>query len=662
MLFDEKSIDSSKYVSKSTQTKAAVASKETLTDESLTISGKEDRSERQAAEKSTMSRKNSRVPPEALLEALSSQNSLKEQLKQALSLASTRSALILETETRLAEARGRIISLEKSLIDRETQLKAAKSTDKSISERKEDSILSITIASLQNLLLEKDTTLSKYQELLKAERQDRTKEVETQAKEIRNLKQNMENLEEELRKKKKETENLKEQSNATVSKLSLQDSVTTVKKKSSSESADESTSSEDKHQFSMHVLYKPDKRKRVEELEASVERMERQVREMSEREKIWEKNLVDLENENLKLKQQFQSTSAVVDEVNENINYRREIDRLQKLIEEKDCHIQDLTETLTHFHDDQRNFMADTDLQSTEQVTQLSVDLTRVEATNKVLKTQLDAVKRQLSNVTMRESQARELIRNLKSQLIRRPVISVKSERLMSSREDQLRKRNQQLEIEIDSLKDELKRQMTWNENRRAKSATDLGLWEKQKRWQETAEKLRDQLKIKEMEVERLQATLQSAKNSVTRLEREKHILEQRKAASNYCTSASCPNLHLVKATSESPESYIPSSATPDCGGVAAVNVLNESNRELVEALKSRVEAQQRRIAALELEGRGQNAMLAEIDKLTNSCMELQSQNVRLEARVLQLQLENTKLTEKPDGAVMQHQISHLEE
>lgn len=333
---------------------------------------------------------------------------------------------------------------------------------------------------------------------------------------------------------------------------------------------------------------------------------------------------------------------------------------MRKLIEEKDCHLQDLTDTLTNFHDDQRNFMNDTDLQSTEQVTQLSVDLTRAEATNKVLKTQLDAVRRQLSNVTLRESQARELIRSLKSQLIRRPVISVKSERLMSAREEQLRKRNQHLEMENEGVREELRRQMAWNETRRAKTASDLGLWEKQKRWQETAEKLREQLRIKEGEVEKLQATLLSAKNSVTRLEREKHILEQRK--SNYCTSASCPNLHLAKATSDSPESYMPSSATPDCGGIAAVNVLNESNRELVEALKSRVEAQQRRIAALELEGRGQHAMLGEIDKLTNSCMELQSQNVRLEAKVLQLQLENTKLSERPDSAVIQNQVKHLEE
>lgn len=661
MLFDNKNKDVSKHASKGTQTSSEKVSRETITDESLAAPDKKDHPKR--IEKSTSIHKTPHVESDAFVEALSTQNSLKVQLKQALSLASSRNVLLLETETRLAEARGRIQCLERSIIDRDAEIKAVKNSDKAINERKEDSILSITITSLQNLLIEKDTTLSKYQDLLRAERQSRSKEIEVQTKEIKRLKIEIDNLEDQIRKKEKEVESVKEQSSATTSAPKQSSTNIPLKKKSSSESADESTSSEDKIKFSPHIWSSSDKHKKMGELEAAVERMERQVLEMSDREKIWEKNLVDLENENAKLKQQLQSTSVAVDEVNENINNRREIDRLQKLVEEKDCHIQDLTETLTNFHDDQRNFMADTDLQSTEQVTQLSVDLTRFEATNKVLKTQLDAVKRQLSNVTLRESQARELIRNLKSQLIRRPVISVKTERLMSSREEQLRKRNQQLETEIESLKDELKRQMTWNENRRAKSASDLGLWEKQKRWQETAEKLRDQLKIKEVEIERLQATLQSAKTSVIRLEREKHILEQRKATSNYCTSASCPNLHLVKATSESPESYVQSSTTPDCaGGVAAVNVLNESNRELVEALKSRVEAQQRRIAALELEGRGQNAMLSEIDKLTNSTLELQSQNVRLEARVLQLQLENTKLSEKPDSALMQNQIAHLEE
>lgn len=95
---------------------------------------------------------------------------------------------------------------------------------------------------------------------------------------------------------------------------------------------------------------------------------------------------------------------------------------------------------------------------------------------------------------------------------------------------------------------------------------------------------------------------------------------------------------------------------------MAAVQVLNESNRELVEALKSRVEAQQRRIVALELEGKGSNALVTEIEKLQDANSNLQAQNVRLEAKILQFQLENDKLKQGNNSELMLKQIKHLEE
>lgn len=76
-------------------------------------------------------------------------------------LASTRSALLLETENRLVLAQSRIKTFERNLEDRDKQLKEERDrTAKLSSPRKDDNILSVTIASLQNLLLEKDTTLS----------------------------------------------------------------------------------------------------------------------------------------------------------------------------------------------------------------------------------------------------------------------------------------------------------------------------------------------------------------------------------------------------------------------------------------------------------------------------------------------------------------------
>ncbi|XP_063698238.1 centrosomal protein Cep290 [Culicoides brevitarsis] len=669
MLFTENRTSGGRFATKIIQTDRNSVDKSVGTDKtSHKSSEKQDDPERTPSEKASPMHVGRQIDSEKFAHAVSSQESLKTQLKQALNLASARSALLLETETRLAEAHGRVRSLEKSLEDKESQLKAAKDTkpDKTTNERKEDNILSITIASLQNLLLEKDTTLSRYRELLEAERHEHSKIHEEQLMEIKKLRFKVEEYEKEIKKR-------DEESKIEVKKAE-KDENRKKKKEITSSSDSEDHSSSKIGSVEKQNTESTKEKAQSKALEEEITKLHIQLQEVSDREKIWEKSLNEKESEIRKLREKLQTTHVEGVEITENLVNRRELEQLRALVDEKERHIQDLTETLSHFHDDQQKFMNDTDINATEEVTQLSLELNRAEASNRILKTQLDAIKRQLSNVTQRETQARDLIKNLKAQLIRRPVISIKSESLMSVREEQLRKRNQQLENELSDIKDELHRQRALNDNRRAKSASDLNLWDKQKRWQQTAEKLKEKLNERDAELDKLRATVTTAKNSIARLEREKHILEQRRA-NHYCNSASCPNLHIATGGnsndrsasaggkySESPESYVTSSVTPEHGGVASVQVLNESNRELVEALKSRVEAQQRRIVALELEGKGSNALVMEIEKLQDANSELQALNVRLEAKNLQFQLENDKLRQGNNSELMLKQIKHLED
>lgn len=51
-------------------------------------------------------------------------------------------------------------------------------------------------------------------------------------------------------------------------------------------------------------------------------------------------------------------------------------------------------------------------------------------------------------------------------------------------------------------------------------------MWEKQKRWQQQAEKLKEKFSSKCEEFDKLQQNLSSAKAIISRLERERHILE----------------------------------------------------------------------------------------------------------------------------------------
>lgn len=314
--------------------------------------------------------------------------------------------------------------------------------------------------------------------------------------------------------------------------------------------------------------------------------------------------------------------------------------------------------------DDQQKFINDTSLHSAEQVSQLSADLNRCEATNRILNTQLEAMKRQIVNISQREGQAREMVKSLKTQLMKRPVISVKSDRIYSNREDILQKRLNQIENELLMTKEELRKQTSLAQNRRTKDAAELGLWDKQKRFQQLSENLKIKLTERETELEKLKSSFNTAKTTIARLEREKNLLENRlRADKKYCLAPSCPNLHSNKYTpAESPESC----RTSDYGEGSSVRDkrldISDNNQELVDALKSRIETQQRKIVAMELEGKGSNAVTLEIEKLHEKLSSCEAQNIRLEARNLQLQLDYDMLKQEDNSERSKRQIKHLEE
>lgn len=339
--------------------------------------------------------------------------------------------------------------------------------------------------------------------------------------------------------------------------------------------------------------------------------------------------------------------------------------------------------------DDQQKFMNDTSIHSAEQVSQLSADLSRSDATNRILSTQLDAMKRQLTAIAQRESQAREVLKTLKTQLIRRPVISVKTastDRPPSTREEQLQKRMHLQDQELMQTKEELRLLTTAAQSRRNKDSAELALWNKQKRSQQLAETLRQKLIEREMELDKVKGHLASAKTAIARLEREKHILETRRATAGssgqkVCQSPSCPNIHVSTSTkytaAESPDSYAvmmnyaeqqpPLSAESQPGSSRSRQTgvmldISDGNQEVIDALRARIEAQQRRIVAMELEGRGGSAMGGELERIQEKVSNVEAINIRLEARNLHLQLENDMLRQGDQGEKTRRQIKHLEE
>lgn len=627
------------------------------------------------------------------------------QLRQALQLASTRSSLLLEAENRLTIAQGRVKSLERAVDERDKQLRDER-VSKSSSPRKDDNILSITIASLQNLLLEKDTTLSRYQDLLRTERQTRATAFDDHRTEVKQLQNIIEQLELKCKLANRETAATREKLLETKSAEKLINSSSSPIRLISSHmnkitfeevaaaASDPSCSTEhqlpDKYIEDMFLDDRvgfeidggggggqSDLRTQLMAAENEVTKLQSRLRDVSNREGSWERGLTEKDKEIAVLMERLNKNDRTSD-VSADATRRHEMEHLREMLDEKDRHIADLTETLNHFHDDQQKFINDTSLHSAEQVSQLSADLNRCEATNRIMNTQLDALKRQLANISQREAQAREVIKTLKTQLIRRPVISVKTaaDRTSSAREEQLQKRALHLENELQQTKEELRKQASVVQSRRTKDAAELGLWNKQKRFQQLADSLKEQLGERDAELERVRQHFSTAKATIARLEREKQLLETRANRSGrYCQSSSCPSLHATASKytpAESPESYdLPHHRR---GGAAGENVsisshshaqlldISDGNQEVLDALKGRIEQQQRRIVAMELEGRGASAIGHELEKLQEKCSNFEALNVRLEAKNLHLQLDNDMLRQGDHGEKTKRQIKHLEE
>lgn len=229
-----------------------------------------------------------------------------------------------------------------------------------------------------------------------------------------------------------------------------------------------------------------------------------------------------------------------------------------------------------------------------------------------------------------------------------------------TSREEQQQKRINELENELLEVKDELRRQININDNKKAKNAAELGLWDKQKRYQEMSEKLKGKLTEKEIDCERLKANLQMAKNNVKRLENEKIMLENKIKSGRFLqnvvssSTASSSNCHHCLNSKHS--------QLPETPSIISESGCSEMNNELIIALKTRIESQQRRIISMELEGKGSSAYAIEAEKLQEQLSEMQARNIRLEAKNVQLQLDNDLLKQNDCGQRQEARIKHLEE
>lgn len=189
-----------------------------------------------------------------------------------------------------------------------------------------------------------------------------------------------------------------------------------------------------------------------------------------------------------------------------------------------------------YLQDDHKRYINDSSHFTADQIAKLASDVTRLEAINRVYRTEVEALKKQLNTLMQREKQTRDLNNALRNQLIKRPVVSVKSEYNSRVKNEALQKRIQQLETQLIEAKNEIEKQNVVIETKRNRNAQEIALWEKQKRWQKNAEKLKIKLDESETNMEKMKSLLQTSKNTISRLEKDKQVLENklRKGKINY--------------------------------------------------------------------------------------------------------------------------------
>ncbi|CAB3237020.1 unnamed protein product [Arctia plantaginis] len=219
-------------------------------------------------------------------------------------------------------------------------------------------------------------------------------------------------------------------------------------------------------------------------------------------------------------------------------------------------------------------------------------------------------LRRQIKVLAARERRARLDAQNLKSQVFR---INTNGNKVTSSETAGLHNKIASLQAQLTSA--------------RRDTHSSIALWDKWKRSQQAADRWQARYEEKHQEVLKLEASLHLAKSAIGRLEKEKRILLTRlnEAKSENQLTA------IEKQEAESPEKSHRSSRE----GAYSTPSLPVSSQ----ALLDRVEAQQRRIAALEVAEKGNELLVSEYEKSLAEITSLKGQVLKLESTLLESQI-----------------------
>ncbi|XP_018356859.1 PREDICTED: centrosomal protein of 290 kDa-like [Trachymyrmex septentrionalis] len=600
---------------------------------------------------------------------------LNEQLDQALKLASERSAMLVKCESQLSEYKSKVDALNKVIMETDSQYQAKVDTLNKAIEEKDSHLaqkqnvldelmtqpriattdctdklaLKSTINSLQKLINQKEETILRYQNLLKEDRDEHSRAASRFQDEIKNLHDHILAMQGKIRKS--------------------EDSVVTIKNVFEKPSTFDETTARSSAVQKEEIARLHEKVSTFEaELNISKELSERWHRLAEERLKYMDRMRERLEqqhkNELESYRGELNKWQSEADVLRQQLSENRMLltkgnISLMKELQDKDDKIHELTLACQLQNEVEL-------IESTNRSHQVMVhnrgDMKIHESTHNSQRdqiqqqNQMDVLRRQLQSLMEKEKMYKNEIADLKQQLSRRYMAIKAQEKKTSQREMQLERKVTTLEEELHKTKTQLDRECLAQEAKRAKTAEELLLWEKQKKWQQAAEKLKEKLKEKTDEYEKLLANYEKLRSVVSCMEREKwHLKSKLKVESDTVSGASGRPISNIQYNT------VEEQLEKEC------RILRERVKELTDRLEKEsnehlmleIAELKRHNTALEAVSQGNTNVISQLEKLEMTKDVLEKMNLKLESENFELRLELERANSDSPG--LREKVEHLE-
>ncbi|CAG9135821.1 unnamed protein product [Plutella xylostella] len=232
---------------------------------------------------------------------------------------------------------------------------------------------------------------------------------------------------------------------------------------------------------------------------------------------------------------------------------------------------------------------------------------------------QNNILRRQVKALAARERRARLEAHNLKNQIYR---ISTSGSKAATAESASLQSKIASLQTQLSSA--------------RRDSSSGVALWEKWKKAQQSSERWQARYEEKFREVQKLEGRLRQAAAAVARLEREKQLLLRR------LDEAKAGERHFTFEKQELERSEKDRCSRESSPSPRAPHIPTDR-------LMDRIEAQQRRIAALELADKGNEPLVSEYERSLAEVTALKGQVLKLESALLESQMR-TPVPAGPDA------------